>query len=229
MRAAAARLACRARRAIHPIEIIHRDRLRASCPMTPMSSETQLWLIAFTGGLAGALFTQLIALIVYLVSRPRLHLVFASTERGCVVDTPAGANSTQRWLKIRVENRGWIAAHQVNVSAAEISLQGKGVPPQLYTEEVLDFPLALGEGRTTFDLAPGAHRFVAVFLADQHLSQAATARFAFTQTPRRFQQLGIGGVGVYSVWVIATAHNATARKRRINWDWNGTVAGLRIT
>jgi len=181
-----------------------------------MSPETQLWLTAS-----------------YLVSRPRLHLAFASKERGCVVDTPAGAGNvttaTQRWLKIRVENRGWTAAHQVNVSAAEISFQSKGARAQLYTEEVLDFPLALGEGRTTFDLAPGAHRFVAVFLADQQLGQAATARFAFTQTPRRFQQLGIGDVGAYSVPVIATAHNATARKRLSNWDWDGTVAGLRIT
>ena len=198
-----------------------------------MSPETQLLLTAFTGGLAGALLTQLIALVAYLVSRPRLHLVFASTERGCVVDTPAGAGNvttaTQRWLKTRVENRGWTAAHQVNVSAAEISFQGRNVPPEIYTEEVLDFPLAFGEGRSTFDLAPGAHRFVCVFLANQQLGQAATAQFAFIETPRRFQQLGIGGVGAYSVWVIATAHNATAKKRRINWDWNGTVTGLLIT
>jgi hypothetical protein len=85
-----------------------------------MSPETQLLLTAFTGGLAGALFTQLMALVAYLVSRPRLHLVFASTERGCVVATPAGRSARQRWLKIRVENRGWFAADEVNVSAAAL-------------------------------------------------------------------------------------------------------------
>jgi hypothetical protein len=201
--------------------------------MTPMSSETQLWLTAVTGGLAGALCTQLITLIVYLVSRPRLHLAFAATERGCVVDTPAGAgnvtNARQRWLKIRVENRGWIAAHQVNVSAAEISFEGRNAPVQIFAEEVIDFPLALGEGRSTFDLAPGAHRFVAVFLAEEQLGRGATARFAFVQTPLRFQQLRIGSDGAYSVRIIATARNASAKTGRINWDWNGTIAGLRIT
>ena len=193
-----------------------------------MSPETQLLLTAFTGGLAGALFTQLIALVAYLVRRPRLHLVFSSMERGCVVDTPAGASARQRWLKIRVENRGWTAAHEVNVSATEISFEARTAPVQIYAEEVLDFPLALGGGRSTFDLAPGGHRFVAVFFAQDSV-QVSKAQFAFppNQTPLRFNQLGIGDVGAYSVWVIATAHNATARKRRINWDWNGTVDGLR--
>jgi hypothetical protein len=126
-----------------------------------MSSDYHQWLLIFSGGLAGALLTQLISLFVYLVSRPRLHLTFATAERGCVVDTPARSsaalgnvtNARQRWLKIRVENRGWIAAHVVNVSAAEISFYGRNRPVQIYAEEVLDFPLALGGGRTTFDLA----------------------------------------------------------------------------
>ena len=78
---------------------------------------------------------------------------------------------------------GWIVAHQVNVSAAEISFDGRNAPVQIFAEEILDFPLAFGEGRPTFDLAPGAERFVAVFFADQQLGEAATAQFAFPQTP----------------------------------------------
>ena len=200
-----------------------------------MSSDTQFWLTAFTGGLADALCTQFIIFMAYLVSRPRLHLAFAATERGCVVDTPAGSgnvtNARQRWLKIRVENQGWTAAHEINVSAAEISFEARTAPVQIFAEEVLDFPLALGAGRSTFDLAPSGHRFVAVFLAEEQLGQRPAAGFAFpaAQTPRRFQQIGIGSIGTYSVRVIATAHNAAAKKRRINWDWNGTVDGLHIT
>jgi hypothetical protein len=84
-------------------------------------------------------------------------------------------------------------------------------------------------GRTTFDLAQGAHRWVDVVFADDGGQGVKALRFGFPpRTPLRLGLLGFGNRGSYSFRVIATAENASAVKKRINWDWDGSLHGLKI-
>jgi hypothetical protein len=71
-------------------------------------------------------------------------------------------------------------------------------------------------GRTTFDLAQGAHRWVDVVFADDGGQGVKALRFGFPprQTPLRLGLLGFGNRGSYSFRVIATAENASAVKKR---------------
>jgi hypothetical protein len=56
-------------------------------------------------------------------------------------------------------------------------------------------------------------------------------RFGFLgNLPARLESKGFGRLqGSYSVDVIATSENTGARKKHIEWHWDGTLEGLRIT
>ena len=191
------------------------------------------WLLVLSGGLAGALFTQAINWLVYIVRCPRLGITSSPDERGCVVETPATLlrsgttiNGRQRYLRICMKNRGWTAALGVNVSATtiEYSVQNSGAQ-LVFAEEVLELHLALSD-RTEFALPRGAHRFVDVLCVEE-FGSGPDIRFAFAQIPSRFSLLGFAR-GQYCLGVIATAQNTRPKKQSIFWNWDGTFDGLHI-
>jgi hypothetical protein len=192
------------------------------------------WLTALSGGLAGAVLTQMASLLLWWVRRPRIRLTFAEGQTGCSVVTPARltphVHGKQRWLRIHVQNRGWTTAHQVNVSATEIVFYGKSGPTLFFGEEVLDLRLANVEPpRSIFDLAPGQHRFVDFFaVEDLEDGKGANPFFEMHNRPDRLGLLPFD-IGSYSAYIIATAEDATARKLRINFEWQErSVDGLVI-
>ena len=113
---------------------------------------------------------------------------------------------------MRVDNKGLKTAHNVCVSATEIEFRATGTT--VFADEVLEFLLALSDGRAIFDLPPGGHRFIDVFFVEDFGN--VTPRFGFAQTPHRLSLLGFGK-GSYSVRVVATADNASAKHSRISW------------
>lgn len=200
-----------------------------------MSTDLIALLQIFSGGLVGALVTLLASGAIYLIWRPRLRVFFSEATRGCAVDTPAWGkdqsgnviNGQQRVLRVFVENRGWTTAHNVNVSATELTFFPVSGSPSMLVDEVLEFHLALSD-RSMFDLAPGAHRWVDIAYADD-FGRPVELRFGFAAAPpARLSLLGFGGTGRYSFALLATADNAGAETRRIDWHWDGSRAGLRI-
>jgi hypothetical protein len=66
-------------------------------------------------------------------------------------------------VRMRVDNKGRETAHGVCLSATEIEFR-TNVGVTVFADEVLEFLLALSDCRVIFDLPPGAHRFIDVFL-----------------------------------------------------------------
>jgi hypothetical protein len=193
--------------------------------------EVPAWLALLSGmsllsGVLGSVVTLAVTGLVFLVRRPKLRMTFTAVQRGCVVDTPSQGGQ-QRALRIFVENRGWTTAHNVNVSAIELAFYPQVGTPSGLVDEVLEFHLALSDV-TRFDLAQGAHRWVDVVFADD-LGQGVTLRLGFLVRPLRLTLLNFGQRGSYSFEVIATGDNASAKRQRINFHWDGSLRGLRIT
>jgi hypothetical protein len=183
-----------------------------------------------SGGLAGAVLNQVVAAVLSWLRRPKLKINFSSNERGCLVLTDAtyaGVPGQMNVLRIHIANTGRSTAHNVGVSSVEISYSA-ATPESgtnLMQEEVLDLHLALSD-RTTFDLPRGLHRFVDIFYVDAPPGQDISFRWAF-KTPQRIATHRFGA-GDYSMKIIATAENSGAKDRRINWRWDGSLAGLTI-
>jgi hypothetical protein len=193
-------------------------------------SETQL-ITALSGGLAGAFLTQLTSAVLAWWREPQLKIIFSPEERGCIVDTAAthyGASSRMNFLRIHIANTGKSTAHSVCVSSVEISYTAATPESQtnLIQEEVLDLRLAVSH-RATFDLPRGLHRFVDIFYLNEPQGSGISFGWGFIQTPKRIEAYHFGA-GDYSMKVIATAENAFAITKRINWKWDGTRAGLKI-
>lgn len=87
-----------------------------------------------------------------------------------------------------------------------------------FDEEVMDLPVARYT-RPTFELAPGAHRFLDVFLVWRHNNQDG---FSFPFVPTRDDRIYLRryGCGSYRVEVIVNAHNISAKKRVLDWHWS---------
>jgi hypothetical protein len=114
---------------------------------------TPVWLSVLLG-MVGSALTIGVGGIVWFIRRPRLHLLFTADVRGCRVDTPSNVGQ-QRVLRLFVKNRGWTAAHNVNVCAVKLEYYPQTGGRSEQADEVLDYHLALSD-RTVFDLASGA-------------------------------------------------------------------------
>ena len=189
------------------------------------------WIAALSGGLAGAVLTQIVSAWLAWCREPQLKIIFSPEERGCIVDTNAtyyGEPSWMNFLRIHIANTGKSTAHSVCVSSVEISYTAATLESRtnLIQEEVLDLRLAISH-RATFDLPRGLHRFVDIFYVSEPLGSGISLGWGFIQTPKRIEAYRFGA-GDYSMKVIATAENAPAITKRINWKWDGTLAGLTI-
>src|SRR4051812_14339421 len=152
------------------------------------------WFLVLSGGLAGALFSHLIGWW----RRPRLKLSFRADVAGCAVNTPAyyedeagqRIDIEQRYLRLKVENRGRTSAHGVNVCVTRIEFYPPDGNLILFDEEVLDLPVALYD-RNIFDFPRRGHRFMDVFAV--HESAAGLAwNFGFVKPPMRLYMRAYG-------------------------------------
>jgi hypothetical protein len=187
------------------------------------------WFLVLSGGLAGALFSHFIGWW----RRPRLKLSFQSDVAGCAVDTPAYGEDEggqtievdQRYLRLKVENRGRTSARGVNVCVTKIEFYSPAEDTFLFDEEVLDLPVAL-YGRNVFDLPRRGHRFMDVFAVEANAAGLGW-RFGFVAPPLRLYRRAYGP-GHYFVTVFASANNARSVVRRFQWYWDGTHRGAMV-
>jgi hypothetical protein len=213
---------------VHPFD---RGAQRNEAVREAISMSAQAWLVALSGGLAGAVLTQLSTQGLAWWRRPKLRISFSVNEPGCVVDTPADftdkqgvtKRGQQRVLRVRVSNDGRTTARRAGVAVIEIMFHPSAGGAQIVTDDVLDLGLAI-RGDTQFELPPGTHRFVDLFFVDELAGQVA-GRFAFT-TPLRFLPLGLGTPGSYSMRVMAMCDDRKAVKQRADWQWDGSREGL---
>lgn len=119
-----------------------------------------LLVTALSGGLAGALLTQVVGWFGRYWMRPILEVGLNSTIPGCVATTPAlrdrdGERTVglQQSFRVQVRNAGRTTAQSVNVCATEISFSpAKGQKTIHFGEEVVDLLMSLS-GRTELGLA----------------------------------------------------------------------------
>jgi hypothetical protein len=188
---------------------------------------------ALSGGLAGAVLTQVVVWLGEYLRRPVLEINASAAIPGCVAATPAireqdGKKNVglQQSLRVQVSNAGRTTAQSVNVCATEISFSPAGGGKTVhFGEEVVDLVLALA-GRTEFALGPKSFRFVDLFYAEQ-FDDEISPRFALAITPLRFALLGLRD-GTYSMLIMATASDVSAVRYRVDWTWDGKVPGIKI-
>lgn len=182
----------------------------------------QSWITAFTGGLAGALLTFTFQWLLAVYRRPRLQVIFDQSEPGCAVDA---VPDLQRYLRLKVRNVGRTTAHQVGLSITSIIYEAPDGTRTPFNEEVLDLKAGM-TGDQLFNLPPEAHRFADLalsFLADQ----MAQHSFDFVRHPRRLEGFA-QRVGRYKADVFVSANDAAPRRLTVEWEWDGSIAGLNI-
>jgi hypothetical protein len=217
-----------------------------------MASDT-FWLSALTGGLAGAFLTLVGQSVKAWWNRPILSATFREGEPGCEVETPASlenratgaiiAKGQQRYLRLRIENRGSSFAKHVSVCVTRISYTAAGAGAASFAEEVFDLKLALTPDRAVFNLAAGGHRFIDLvhtsvytpiqggpMLPPECLPQTgcqARRDFDFLTSPARLEDLGFAR-GRYSAEIFVSAANAASFRNEFEFSWDGSLNGLRI-
>jgi hypothetical protein len=183
----------------------------------------------FGGGLAGAVFAQVISWW----RQPILRVVFNKDDRGCALDTPAelhtqGGNvvpGQQRYLRIRINNEGRSTAHGVSLCVTEITFYPVVGGASTFDEEVLELPVALST-RVSLDLARDGYRYFDLFCTED-FGNGVQFRFAFMNRPGRLY-LRQYGHGSYSAKVLASSNNSPSKPATVSWHWDGTLAGLHI-
>ena len=164
---------------------------------------------------------------------PGFHLIFSSNVPGCLVNLPGylqdntgrqvlDANNNPiiaplRYLRLKIENRGYTVAQGVNVYVTKLSFWHQTTGTEEFDEEVMDLPVAR-YARPTFDLPPGGHRYMDVFSAWEHDGHHEF-RFAFAMPPDRIY-LRPYSFGSYRAALTATSHNASAKHLPIDWHWD---------
>jgi hypothetical protein len=186
-----------------------------------MDETTKLFLLVATGGLAGAILTQLLQQwIVPLLWRPRLHVVFSPDMPGCVVETQTVLGVPQRYLRLKIVNTGRSSAEHVEISITRISFRAQNEHQRQFRDEVLDLKVAM-TGAYPFRLPREGHRFVDLVFTK--IENGAT--HDFVKNPMAMQTFGFG-VGDYSANVFASANSARSRRVTVDWTWDGTFDGL---
>lgn len=192
------------------------------------------WLLALTGGLAGATLTVGSQWILNWWRRPRLVVTFAESEPGCCVETNADVRTStgqivgqaqQRYLRLRVANVGRSSATNVSACITGISHKAPGTGQRHFEEEVCDLRISLSHA-TIVNLAAGAHRFFDLV----HTSIGGPEEglsFDFDKIPLRLAAQGYGS-GSYEFRAFIAAENALSVTHKATWSWDGTFTGLRI-
>jgi hypothetical protein len=182
-------------------------------------------LVIASGGLAGAILTQLIQPLVSMYWRPRLRVVFSTSEPGCEVETPVVAGTaTQRYLRLKVLNTGRSSADDVVVSVIRIAFRPPGGASLPFREEVLDLKRAL-TGESPFRIPRDGYQFTDVFLISRDATGVLRFGFDFARNPVRLQTFGFGP-GDYSAELFLSANGALSRRVEIKWKWDGSFQGL---
>ena len=125
-------------------------------------------------------------------------------EKGKQVIDAAGrpVEIPSRYLRLKVSNKGRTTAQGIVVSVTNLRFWRETTGAEEFDEEVMDLPVARYT-RPTFELAPGAHRFLDVFSAWRHndeddfsFSFALVVRIGYTSavmvtavTARRYSRL----------------------------------------
>ncbi len=206
------------------------------------------WLPVLSGGLAGAILTLVGQYVVAWWNRPILRVTFSQNESGCEVDTPAHvragdvvvANCQQRYLRLKVRNRGKSSAKNVSICVTEIAYTAAGAGATVFAEEVFDLKLALTADRAVFNLAGGGHRFIDLVhtwvctplpgAPPLPLPQAgcqARRDFDFLTSAVRLEDLNFTR-GRYRMRVFVSAENAASSTDELGFSWDGTLHGLQI-
>lgn len=184
---------------------------------------------ALTGGLAGSLITLGGQSLRNWWTRPILEIAFDQDEPGCLVNTNVvgGTQIVQSHLRLKISNRGILAAKDVSLCVTRLSFEAPGSGVRTFEEEVMDLKLALTENQTVFRLAGrGAHRFIDLSHT-QLVTSGVLFSIDFVIAPARLNILGLGA-GTYRAEVVASADNAASVRRTVSWSFSGAFPGLHI-
>ena len=189
---------------------------------TQLDTQSQFFVSALTGGLAGSALTLLIQSLHRWWRRPILRIVCSSETPGCLVRTPAltptGGNAEQNYLRLRIENSGRSFAKNTSVCVTSLTFSTSGSGHTTFEAEVFDLRSSLSGDIAVFNLASGGHRFVDLFHVVQVAGQPVGFAFDFALSPIRLAQLGFGP-GRYSAQAFVSAENAASTSRVIGWSW----------
>jgi hypothetical protein len=184
------------------------------------------WLAIFGGGgLLGFFLRPTIERLFVRFFRPRLAIEFPGAEPGCEVTTPIQGTQqhVQRYLRIRIRNRGRTTANKVSIYGTVLRHQVPGAHDFEFREEVLDLPLSMSAPTTLeFRLSPEAYRYVDlcyIIKGDPKL------HWGFVQKPLRLYNRSFGP-GRYRLHVFASSDNSESVAGDVVFSWDGTFTGL---
>jgi hypothetical protein len=180
-------------------------------------------LVLLTGGLAGALLTNIWKSVKEHRQRPQLNVVFNDEDQGCniiTVTTPA-----EHWVRVKIINEGRSTARGVSVCVTTLTLDGPSTGSRQFLEEVFDLKVANYKDVSPFVLAPnGGYRYLDVC----HIKDGE-AFFRYDLRPEigrlRVREFGMKR-GTYGADIFVSADNAEAFKKTIIWEWDETFHGL---
>jgi hypothetical protein len=187
------------------------------------------WLIALSGGAAGAVLTQLAQGFRNSWTKPKLEIIFSKRTRGCRVDTNVvgGFENIQCYLRLKILNRGRTTAQNVSVSVVSLKFRQSDGKRIRFDEEVMDVKLAL-RGELQFRLV-GKHAYRYVDLA--HTLRVTGNQWGYVidvnPAPARLAVLGFGP-GAYWAQVVASADNARTVRCTVGWTFAAEHSGLQI-
>jgi hypothetical protein len=181
-------------------------------------------LAPLTGGLAGALFTNICKSVQEHRQRPRLNVVFNDEDNGCkikTVTTPA----EYYWVRVKIINEGRSTARGVSVCVTTLTLDGHSTGRRQFLEEVFDLKVANYKDVFPFILAPnGGYRYLDVC----HIKDGdAFFRYDLQAELERLRAREFGMKrGTYEADIFVSADNTEAVKKTIIWEWDGSFHGL---
>lgn len=143
--------------------------------MGAVANDYSILTLALSSGVMGALIALAGQSLKNWWNQPVLSIRFDRDEHGCEVETKGAvtftnivgqtvtpysvASSENRFLRIKLLNRGRTSAQNVTVSITRLSFRAPGTGEKDFSEEIFDLKLA-GTEQTAFNLARSGHRFV---------------------------------------------------------------------
>ena len=165
-----------------------------------MGSEVSFWVAGLTGGLAGALATQVITLVKWFALSPRLEINIGKDTVGCRVPVVGGT-----YFRAKIINNGNTIAKNVRVL---ISGPGEGI------DEVYDAPWS-GLDVESIDIPSKTYRFCDLFFISENGQLVITTR-TNVEAPQYKK------IGTVSANIHASAENSGTSSSNVNIHYSGS-------
>ncbi len=187
-------------------------------------SEWQLWVAGLTGGLAGAILTQLVQLCLACWLKPVLSVDFSEGDSGCTVENVVlQDNKGQlKYLRLSVRNTGRTTASDVQVIIDKITVDAS--PKLTYAGEVMDFCWAQGVGFKA-NIPSNTPRFADICYC-AYSANPTPLRLCAPAGWAKFQR--DDPTGIISLDVYITARNAKTVAKTIKFSFQRTAESLKI-